>query len=171
MMVLVQDSKQVSIPLKIEKLVEDHYDSVFRFCSVRVGFHRAGDAAQETFLTAQRVLSKFRGDSQPRTWLIGIALNECRRVMRERQLEAVPAEFASSGGSESKLVNKEALRMALLTLSEEHREVVLLHEIDGFTCDEIATLVKVPVGTVKSRLHHAFIGLRKAMSTSERGEN
>ena len=150
------------MPITIEQLAKEHYDAVFRFCSVRVGYHRAGDAAQETFLTAQKNLSKFRGDSKPLTWLIGIAFNECRRVSRMHSAEDYVPEFANSS-PEGEIVDRELLRKALLTLTLEHRDVVLLHEIDGFTYEEIAVIVGVPVGTVKSRIFHAFSGLRKAL--------
>lgn len=147
--------------LDITQLARQHYDRVFRFCSTRVGYHHAGDAAQETFLTAQRNLSKFRGESQPLTWLIGIALNECRRVNRNLQRENLTPEFKDSESNESQLIDREVLRIALAKLSPEHRDVVVLHEIDGFTYEEIAAIIETPVGTVKSRLYHAFLNLRK----------
>ena len=126
-----------------------------------------GDAAQETFVTAQRSLSKFRGESQPLTWLIGIALNECRRVNRNNQKAEQLPEFRDETSHEGQLINREILRQALSKLSEEHREVVTLHEIDGFTYEEIAQIAGVPVGTVKSRLYHAFTNLRKSIYAPE----
>jgi RNA polymerase sigma-70 factor, ECF subfamily len=152
--------------LDITKLARQHYDQVFRFCSVRVGYHQAGDAAQETFLTAQKSLARFRGESQPLTWLIGIALNECRRINRSLKREEQLPEFRTGDSNEATLVDREILRKALLGLSDEHREVVVLHEIDGFTYEEIANILGIPSGTVKSRLFHAFQNLRKTISTS-----
>ncbi len=153
--------------LDISQLAKQHYDRVFRFCSTRVGYHHAGDAAQETFVTAQRSLSKFRGESQPLTWLIGIALNECRRVNRNNQKAEQLPEFRDETSHEGQLINREILRQALSKLSDEHREVVSLHEIDGFTYEEIAQIAGVPVGTVKSRLYHAFTNLRKSIYAPE----
>jgi RNA polymerase sigma-70 factor, ECF subfamily len=169
MTLLGQKAATMADKLDITKLARQHYDQVFRFCSVRVGYHHAGDAAQETFLTAQRSLSKFRGESQPLTWLIGIALNECRKINRNLKREEPLPEFREieySGGGESRIVDREILRNALAGLSIEHREVVTFHEIDGFTYDEIAQITGVPVGTVKSRLYHAFVNLRKQITTS-----
>jgi RNA polymerase sigma-70 factor (ECF subfamily) len=68
---------------------------------------------------------------------------------------------------EGQIVDREALRIALARLSPEHREVVLLHEVDGFTYDEIAEIAGIPVGTVKSRLYHAFLNLRQTLAPSE----
>lgn len=166
MMLVVNETARPSAKLDIAQLARQHYDQVFRFCSVRVGYHLAGDAAQETFLTAQRSLSKFRGESKPLTWLIGIALNECRRIQRSRK-DAEPLLEFGEPTPETQMVNREALRVAIAKLSPEHREVVLLHEIDGFTYEEIASIVDVPVGTVKSRLYHAFLNLRSTLTPTE----
>jgi RNA polymerase sigma-70 factor (ECF subfamily) len=129
--------------------------------------------AQETFLTVQRVIEKFRGDSSLKTWLFGVAQNECRRAVRKHGLECSALDFAldiaSGGEGEDAIINREALRKALEQLSDEHRDVVLLHEMEGLTYEETAEVLGIPVGTVKSRLHHAFLGLRRTLAPS-RGE-
>ena len=166
MMLLVQEKATRTARLDIDQLVRDHYNQVFQFCSLRVGYHHAGDAAQESFLIAQRSLSKFRGESKPLTWLLGIAHNECRRMNRVAKREEPLPEFQSTGSSEANLVDRQVLCLALAGLSVEHREVVVMHEMDGLTYEEIATILSVPVGTVKSRLYHAFLNLRKCLQTS-----
>lgn len=152
----------------IAEIAREHYDVVFRFCARRVGADIAADAAQNTFLTAQRALGKFRGESAIRTWLLGIANNECRRIVRDRRLAPPTVELdtdrACDADSEKTLVNREMLRSALSKLSDEHREAVLLHEVEGLSYDEAALVLGVPAGTVKSRLHHAFQNLRKHLS-------
>lgn len=156
--------------LDMVAIARDHYEAVFRFCARRVGADRAPDVAQETFITAQKALSKFRGESTLRTWLFGIAHNECRRVFRKQKLEPIMIEIdpasPSGGEGEQALIDREALRLAMASLSQEHREVVLLHEIEGMTYEEIGEILGVPTGTVKSRLHHAFLNLRKALGVS-----
>ncbi|AIE86558.1 RNA polymerase sigma factor [Fimbriimonas ginsengisoli] len=153
--------------LDMAAIAREHYEAVFRFCARRVGVDRAADVAQETFVTAQKVLHKFRGESSLSTWLFGIAHNECRRDSRRGRtepmlLEMDPAQPAI-GVHEDALVDREVLRQAMARLSTEHREVVMLHELDGLTYEEVAGILGVPVGTVKSRLHHAFMNLRKTM--------
>ncbi len=159
--------------LDIREIAREHYDAVYRFCARRVGPDRAADVAQETFLTVQRVISKFRGESSVRTWLFGVAQNECRRAIRKQGLECSALEYAldvSSGGEgEEAIVNREILRKALEELSDEHRDVVLLHEMEGLTYEEAAEVLGIPVGTVKSRLHHAFLNLRRALASSKGG--
>lgn len=152
--------------LDISEVARAHYDSVFRFCARRVGYESAADAAQETFLTAQRAAKRFRGESSVSTWLLGIAHNECRRLSRQRRLEPPIIDFVETVPEESqeqRLVDRQVLSDALGKLSQEHRDVVLLHEFEGLTYEEAAVVLGIPSGTVKSRLHHAFLQLRKAL--------
>lgn len=151
--------------LDVARLASDHYDAVYRFCARRIGPDRAADAAQETFLTALKAARGFRGDSTPLTWLYGIALNQCRRSNRRDgahpTISLADMEFPVQ--DETGRIDREALAAALDDLSPAHREVVVLHEIEGRTYEEIAQIIGCPVGTVKSRLHHAFRGLRRAL--------
>lgn len=160
-------------PEEMERIVRTHYDDVWRFCARRIGHDLAADAAQETFVTAQKRIDEFEGRSELKTWLFGIALNHCRNLHRKVRHED-PVEWLRTDGREpaidgldSQIVDREALRTALAKLSDEHREVVLMHEIDGLTYQETADLLDIPVGTVKSRLHHAFANLRAALRGQE----
>lgn len=156
----------------IAAIAREHYDTVYRFCARRVGIDAAADTAQETFLTAQRALAKFRGASSISTWLLGIANNECRRMARKRRTEAPPIELVDQTDDarhEETIIDRHALRQALARLSREHREVVLLHEVEGLSYEEAALVMGVPVGTVKSRLHHAFANLRKSLAEYQEG--
>jgi len=156
---------------EMASIARQHYDAVFRFCARRVGVDRAADVAQDTFLTAQKVFHKFRGESNLTTWLFGIAHNECRRVSRKQRFEPILLEIdperPADNGSESAIVDRHALQQALSKLSQEHREIVILHEIEGLTYEEAAEILSVPVGTVKSRLHHAFLQLRRSLFAPE----
>lgn len=150
------------------RLVNEHYDAVYRFCARRVGPEMALDMAQETFIIADRTLRTFEGRSSLSSWLFGIAQNCIRNANRKRRIEPVDwIEDCPVESHEKQLIDREALRKAILALSDEHREVVLLHEVDGLTYDEAAQVLGVPAGTVKSRLHHAFIALRRSLHSSE----
>lgn len=149
--------------IDLDQAARDHYADVWRFCARQVGEDRASDAAQETFVIAHRKRDRYRSDASVKTWLFGIALNCCRNLARKHRLET-PIDWIEDQGvpnTEGGLITREALRCALLKLSAEHREAVLLHEIEGFGYGEIAGLLGIPEGTVKSRLHHAFAQLRK----------
>ena len=171
------------------KIVDSHYDAVFRFCARRIGPDAAQDAAQETFLTAQKRIKSFAGNSSMGTWLFGIAHNHCRNIARKRKMEGHGYQVFGDrcSGSESdpdnlstrepenlktlnparQIIDRQALRQALGELSPDHREVVLLHEVEGLTYQEAAEVLGVPEGTVKSRLHHAFLNLRRALIGTE----
>ena len=146
-------------------LVREHYSRVYRFCARRIGDDLAQDAAQETFVTMQRGLKRYEERSSFETWLLGIAHNHCRNLARKRRLDPVSLDaWVECGRNEQPTIfDKEALRNALSKLTEEHREVVRLHEIEGLRYAEIAEILGVPEGTVKSRLHHAFINLRRLL--------
>jgi len=161
----VQEQSLANESLDITEIARTYYDCVFRFCARRIGVDAASDAAQETFLTAHKVLHRFRGESPLKTWLLGIAHNECRRISRKRKLDPVPIELRHdpSISPESSWVDRQALTQAMAKLSAEHREAVILIELDGLSYDEAAAVLGVPPGTVKSRLHYAFISLRKAL--------
>lgn len=151
------------------RIVDMYYDAVYAFCARTVGRDAAQDIAQDTFLTAQGSIRRFRGDSSLKTWLFGIAHNHCRSALRKNRLETVEwmMDIQGTESPENAMVNREALRNAMKALSPEHREVVLLHEIEGLKYEEIAQVIGVPIGTVKSRLHHAFLNLRSALFGAE----
>jgi RNA polymerase sigma-70 factor, ECF subfamily len=115
----------------------------------------ASDLMQETWLRALRHLALFRGQSAFRTWLTGIALN-CYREWRRRHAREVPgihADVESAGQSGSDDIA--AINAALACLSAEHREAIVLHDIEGYTHDEIAAMLEIGAGTSKSRLSRA----------------
>lgn len=160
--------RRSTVHLDIEQLADAHYDAVWRFCFRRVGRDLAADATQETFLTALKRAPSFRGESDAKTWLYGIALNTCRSLSRKLKRD-VPLDDIVDFQAQSNLPNLTAMRLAqaLKKISPEHAEVVILHELDGLSYLEIAQLIQIPEGTVKSRLHHAFLSLRKHLSPNE----
>ena len=166
MMPLVKSRGAAHDGTDLARWANEHYDAVFRFCARRVGADRAADAAQETFVSAQRALGRFRGDSTPLTWLLGIAQNHCRRAMRRdssRPTITLTEHMEPPVGGDGEIIDRQLLARALAELSAEHREVVILHEIEGRNHDEIAMILGIPAGTVKSRLHYAFRQLRLAL--------
>lgn len=154
------------------QLVREHYARVYRFCARRLGDDLAEDAAQETFVTMQKSLKRYGGRSSFDIWLLGIAHNHCRNLARKRKLDPLSLDTwmeNQPAGAEPRAesvdhFDREALRCALQRLSDEHREVVLLHEVDGLRYAEIAEVLGVPEGTVKSRLHHAFLNMRRTLT-------
>ena len=144
-------------------LVMENYAEVTRFCCRRLGRDLRRDAAQETFLRLLRALQGYSGNSTSRTWLLGIALDQCRNLTRKHYREVlsmVLLHCQPSSNGDGQLLGRQSLTQALQARSQEHREVVILHEVDGLMYPEIAEVHRVPAGTVKSRHHHAFRQLR-----------
>jgi RNA polymerase sigma-70 factor (ECF subfamily) len=143
----------------------------------------AADLTQESFVKAFRSLSKFKRKSSFFTWLYRIGVNltlthlkrkKARKFFSFDQLsdhkksKEVLAEFSSSEKSSIKttLLNElhEKLNEALSKLSDKHRTIVVLFEIDGLSHKEIASIMKCTEGTVRSRLHYAKLQLQSLLS-------
>ena len=135
----------------------------------------AEEILQDTLLAVWRGADRFEGKSQVRTWLYGIARRQAHNRLRStRPTDALlddlpdPPEPAA-GPEETTLARLERDRVltALDNLSLPHREVVVLTFVADLSQAEIANVVGVPVGTVKSRLHHARAALVHALAELE----
>lgn len=121
------------------------------------------DIAQEVFIQAYLRFRSFRGESSLKTWLFTIARNKTINELRSAYVRHVilfawvkPGQASSS--AEDSFLDKQKwqqLREIILALPLKHREVFLLHVVQGWPLAEIADLLEVPEGTVKSRLHRA----------------
>lgn len=152
-------------------LYSAHTQSLYRFALLRVGADAAEDIVQETWLRAATSLADFRWQSSLRTWLTGIALNLCRdHYRRGARLTALP-DLAEAGDAKFTVdrVSGAALRQAISTLPDRYREVLLLHDVEGHTHEEIGTLLDISPGTSKSQLHRARRRLRQLFAQGEKG--
>jgi RNA polymerase sigma-70 factor (ECF subfamily) len=135
----------------------------------------AEDVAQEAFVQAYVKLKTFAGGSAFYTWLYRIAVNAAisrRRKRREKcsiesKREEIGLEPQDDGErAEDRLLREERagqVQQALGRLSEEHRIILVLREIEDCDYDEIAHILKLPVGTVRSRLHRARLQLKEQL--------
>ena len=133
----------------------------------------AQDVAQEAFLRAHRGLAEFRGDARLSTWLYAIVSRLClnRLAGSERRLarhgEEALAKLADAGPGPDQALERgeleEALHRAIAELPEERRIVVVLRDVEGLAYDEIAEVLDLPVGTVRSRLHRARLDLKEKL--------
>ena len=133
----------------------------------------AQDVAQEVFIRAHRGLAEFRGDAQISTWLYTIASRLClnRLAGSERRLarhgEEALAKLADTGPGPDQALERgeleEALHRAIADLGEERRVVVVLRDVEGLAYEEIAEILELPVGTVRSRLHRARLDLKEKL--------
>jgi RNA polymerase sigma-70 factor (ECF subfamily) len=128
----------------------------------------AEDIVQETFSGAFRGLAGFEGRASVKTWLTRILIRQAarhRRGAQRRAAASIPLEAA--GETDSGAVCPDApadaridVMAAVRSLSDEHRQVILLREIQGLSYDEMAEVLEVPRGTVESRLFRARRQLR-----------
>jgi len=136
----------------------------------------AKDVAQEAFFKAYRSLKTFRPGAKFSTWIFAITYHACcDRLNRRRRYsgEELPDRADSAPGpADSAIAADEArrLRQAILNLPEKYRSVVTLYHLQGKQYDEIATVLGIPVGTVKTHLFRAKEQLRKMLTADLSGE-
>jgi RNA polymerase sigma-70 factor (ECF subfamily) len=132
----------------------------------------AEDVAQDIFVKVFQSLDEFRGASRFSTWLYRITVNHClnyirRRTRQQQTLMVTEAEdwghASSTSNPHKKLEEKERwalVQAKLQTLSPEHRTIILLRDFEGLSYEEIADVLQLESGTVKSRLHRARMELK-----------
>ncbi len=151
------------------ELVVRHQDRVFRFVLRMLGSRDdAMDLAQDTFIRAWQAMPRWREDAQFGTWLLQIARNAALDALRRRQVVAFePLDDdvfrADPGpGPEAQWHTRQRfqiLETALQAIAPEHREVLLLREVEELSYAAIAATLGVPEGTVKSRLARARVAV------------
>ena len=135
----------------------------------------AEEAVQEAFLRAIRAAARFDGRSSLKTWLLKITRNCCYNLLkRRRRQRGVEADLDGQAGEpdppeRSAQTHDELTRLRRLidALPDAQREVFVLRHVHDAPYEQIAAIVGVPMGTVKSRLHHAVAALRAAMLENE----
>ena len=156
------------------ELVRRHEGRVFAVALRMLGREEdALDAAQDAFLTVYRKAGQFRGDSAFTTWLHRITVNACYDILRrrarqpllravgddEREIEPGPPveDHAATvaGGLD--------VQRALMEVPEDFRAVLILADVHDLAYEEIATILEIPTGTVKSRLHRGRVALGRVM--------
>jgi RNA polymerase sigma-70 factor (ECF subfamily) len=131
----------------------------------------ADDLVQECLARAIAKLHTWQPGTNLRAWLFVILrnchINEVRREQRIDSLDDAPADEPSltTPGNQETSVALAEVRKAYLSLSEEHREVLLLVAIEGLQYEEAAAILEVPLGTVRSRLSRARQALRQALES------
>ena len=137
----------------------------------------AEDVAQEAFVQAFLKLSSFKGQSHFYTWLFRIARNQAvSRFRRTRKTSSIDsgespvALLANEASPDQRMLQDEAVsqvQLALSRLSEEHRAILVLRELEDMDYDAIAEALELPVGTVRSRLHRARMQLKSELEALE----
>lgn len=162
-----------------------YLDAVYRFAVRLTGSpERAEDLVQETFLLGYAARAQYTPGTRCKSWLFTIARNEyLRQQNRSKRYEAIVAEQTAGSAVRADAVNPlwttisradpegeffrsivdETVLSAIDELPEEYRTTVVLSDVEGLSYEEIATLMEVPVGTVKSRLFRGRKRLQQAL--------
>lgn len=165
---------------ELVRLYQDRlYNSIYRVVGDP---DDASDVVQESFLSAYQSLNSFKGDAEFFTWLYRIAFNTAISLKRKQRatiqmdgraesshLEPADVSAFHEPGSRMERTEEETiLQEALNRLSPEHRAVLVLKDIEGQRYEEIADILDVPIGTIRSRLHRARVDLREILEADGR---
>jgi RNA polymerase sigma-70 factor (ECF subfamily) len=169
-------------PGAFEQLVVAHQRRVFNVAYRILGDREeAIELAQEVFIQAHRSLGQFRGEARFGSWLLAITVNQCRNRLKlwQRRARSKHDSLSEPIGEEGSSLRRELpdpapsaietlegrqledlVRSELQQVDEEYRTVLVLREVQGVAYEEIARMLGVPIGTVKSRLHRGRTELR-----------
>ena len=180
--ILVRRAKDGDLPA-YDELIQRYQERIYATVYHMTANHEdANDLAQETFIKAYKALHSFKGDSSFYTWIYRIAVNKTINFLKQRRnrthmslndvdfnMEHDPDMLAlvshNTPHRAAKLSELSAsLNAALLKLSEVHRMVVVLHDVQGVPHEEIGKLMNCNVGTVRSRLFYARQQLQALLS-------
>nr|WP_204618930.1 sigma-70 family RNA polymerase sigma factor [Desulforadius tongensis] len=171
--------------IAFEELVRRYENKVYNVAYRFVGNHAdASDLAQEAFIKIYQALGSFRGDSSFMTWIYHITANVCRDELRRRQkkqtisldddfqdkdnLPLILSLSSDKPGPEEEIERmelREQVQQCLNMLSDEHRLILIMREMQQLSYDEIAKVLGCSLGTVKSRLSRARMAFKQKMTT------
>ena len=160
-----------------EELMTLHEDRVFGICMRIMGNRDAAfDALQETFLTLYRKADRFKAEARFTTWLYRVTVNTCYDQLRKKKrhtTSSVPDGFDPAdphAGDEFLSVEmRPAVGEALAALPAEFRDAIVLFDLQDMALEDVAEILEVPVGTVKSRLYRGRRLLAEALGNLQPG--
>ncbi|HOC45260.1 MAG: sigma-70 family RNA polymerase sigma factor [Syntrophorhabdaceae bacterium] len=185
-----EDSQYVALcnggePRAFEVLVRRHQKKMFNIAYRMTGnYDDAADIVQEAFLSAYKAIKTFRGEAKFSTWLYGIVVNHARNRMRHTNSKAyhepVSLDVDPYAGNDRKPIDpasddtpvtdiliqkeiQEKVQKCINDLEKDHREILVLRDIQGFSYEEISIMLGLPDGTVKSRLSRARGAIRESL--------
>ncbi|WP_420466686.1 RNA polymerase sigma factor [Panacagrimonas sp.] len=165
-----------------EALIEPHIEHLYRV-AYRLTRNESGaeDLVQDVLIKLFRIQGQVASLQQPRPWIARVLYREyVDRWRRERHAPVNLSEVETADGAGTLADNEpdpqanpeqaaieqqlgEQLTAALERLSDDHRTVLLFHDVEGYTMDELCTVLSLPLGTVKSRIHRARARLRETL--------
>jgi RNA polymerase sigma-70 factor, ECF subfamily len=149
-----------------ERIYRRHVARIHSLCRRMLSEDEADDATQEVFIRAWEKLALFRGESAFGTWLHRLAINlvlarRARSAKQRHRFGADPDDVAPPLARRQRPDLRMDMDAAIATLPRGAREVFVLHDVEGYTHEEIAGMLSVSTGTSKSQLHRARMTLRQ----------
>lgn len=178
MKVIKFPNQKVSSKDAFEVLLEPHMDSLYRMAYRLTGTHAdSEDLIQELFIKLYPKIEDIAQVERLKPWLARVLYNLF--VDRKRQKDRSPVQLVedeqwleqqvdSSPGPEASLQQNQTvqhLETLLEALNPQQRELILLHDVEGYTLAELETILDTPIGTLKSRLHRTRASLREKITT------
>ncbi len=153
----------------MEALYTAHSGRVYTVVRRLVGDdHLAEDISQDAWVRAFERLASFRGESAFGTWMhrlaVNTALNRLRRRGRRPEVEKAAAPPPAPPDTDEMVLNQRVLGQALDRLPDGYRQVLVMHDVEGMTHEEIAERLGVAIGTSKSQLHKARARMREILA-------
>lgn len=157
-----------------ETLIHGAYDRLFATAHrILHDRYAAEDAVQDAIVRCWRDIRGLRDPDRFEAWLYRLLVNASRDNARRqrsgrRDSVVLPSDLRAPSDDYAALLEHDALERAFLTLSADHRIVLVLTHYVGYSAPEIATILGVPTGTVYSRLHYATRAMREALAPTQR---
>jgi RNA polymerase sigma-70 factor (ECF subfamily) len=144
-----------------EGLVARTQRSAYRLgYSVAQDHHLCQDAVQDAYISVLQNIRQLRDPSAFTTWFTRIVINRCKKLLKQKRPQSLTevveqGKGPSTDGLEEKAGRRILLKKALLRLTDTDRTILGLREVQGYTYEEIAEILDIPMGTVKSRVANA----------------
>lgn len=161
-----------------ERLFERHHASVYHFAATMLADASAAEEVlQESFLAAARASGQYRGEGRFRAWLMRIVRNRCLNLIDARrrhravgELPELPAAGSGPAGRAEADEGVAILRAAVAALPERQREALTLRAFEQMSYREIASVMDMPIGTIKTLIHRARAALAQSPAAAVKGD-
>lgn len=146
-----------NVPTSFEALYREHCGMVRAVIYHITGIEELDDVVQETFVKLWSGMDRFHGNSSLRTWVYRVTVNAAldhTRKMKRWRFGSLKEQLAGPLDVERRVGNAALVQKALALLPEEQRVPVVLHSLEGLSNGEIAAVLEIPEGTVRSRIYY-----------------
>ena len=149
----------------LRELMEQYGTDLLRLCCMYLrDYQLAEDAVQDTFIKVYRGLDQFRGDALVKTWIIRIAVNTCKNIIRTRWFRMERQELPETVHDPLQdMEQRTDVHSAVSSLPVRLREVILLYYFEGFSVREISQILQIKEGAVLQRMKRGRERLRDVL--------